>query len=94
MTSTAFATKTATVNETTPAYRKEGGIVCTAAVDHMADGDSARVARHQVRFAGVVFPGETIVTSMWREGDKILLDAKTKERGSPVVSNAATSLRR
>ena len=65
------------------------GIVCKAVVDHALGGDTTKVARYQVRFAGVVFPGETIVTSMWREGDKILLQAKTKERDAPVITNAA-----
>ena len=49
--------------------------------------------RYEARFAGVVFPGETIVTSMWREDGKILLSAKTAERGSPVLGNAAITLR-
>jgi acyl dehydratase len=69
------------------------GIVCKAVIDHAQGGDTASVARYQVRFAGVVFPGETLVTSLWREGDRILIDAKTKERGSPVLSNAAITVR-
>jgi hypothetical protein len=43
------------------------GVVCKAVVDNALDGDVTRVARYQVRFAGVVFPGETIVTSVWRK---------------------------
>ncbi len=69
------------------------GIVCKAVVDNMLDGDVTKVAGYNARFAGVVFPGETIVTSMWKEGDKILISATTKERGTPVISNSAIKLR-
>lgn len=69
------------------------GVVCKAVVDNALEGDVTRVARYQVRFAGVVFPGETIVTSVWREGDRLLVAAKTKERDTPVISNAAMELR-
>ncbi len=68
------------------------GIVCKAVVDQVLDGDVSRVARYQARFAGVVFPGETIVTSVWREGDRLLLTATTEERGEPVITNAAVML--
>ena len=69
------------------------GIVCRAVVDHMLDGETTRVARYQVRFRGVVFPGETIVTSMWREGQKIYLKAENKERQTNVLTNAMVELR-
>ncbi|MEW6474712.1 MAG: MaoC/PaaZ C-terminal domain-containing protein [Actinomycetota bacterium] len=66
------------------------GIVCKAVVDTLLGGDVNAVARYQVRFAGVVFPGETVVTSMWRDGEKVILSATTKERPEkPVLSNAA-----
>lgn len=69
------------------------GIVCKAVVDNMLDGDVARVARYQARFAGVLFPGETIVTSMWQQDDRILVNAKSKERDSAVISNCAVTLK-
>ena len=69
------------------------GIVCKAAVDHALKGDVSQVARYQARFAGVFFPGETMVTSIWREGKQLLLASKSKERSTPVLSNAAITLR-
>lgn len=69
------------------------GIVCKAVVDNMLGGDTGKVARYQARFAGVVFPGETIVTAMWKDGNTILIDAKVKERGLNVISNAAITTR-
>jgi acyl dehydratase len=65
------------------------GIAAKAVVDTLLDGDVTALSRYQVRFTGVVFPGETVMTSMWREDGKIVLSAATKERGQPVLSNAA-----
>jgi acyl dehydratase len=69
------------------------GVVCKAIVDEVLDGDVTRVARYQARFAGVGFPGETYLTSYWKEGDRILLEAKSVERNAPIISNAAITLR-
>ena len=69
------------------------GIVCKAVVDRALDGDVTKVGRYQARFAGVVFPGETIVTSMWREGDKVVVRATTKERDTGVITNAAVTVK-
>jgi acyl dehydratase len=68
------------------------GVVCKAVVDNALDGDTSRVKRYQARFAGVVFPGETIVTSLWNEGGKIFIAAKAKERDTPVITNSAISV--
>jgi acyl dehydratase len=65
------------------------GMVCKAVVDRVFDGDVAAIDWFEARFAGSVVPGETIVTSMWDEGDSIVLAATTKGRGTPVITNAA-----
>jgi len=70
------------------------GIVCKAIVDKVLGGDVNKVARYQARFAGVGFPGETYLTSYWKEGDKILIQAKSKERDAAIISNAAITIRK
>jgi acyl dehydratase len=69
------------------------GVVCKAVVDDALGGDVTKVARYQARFAGVGFPGETYVISWWNEGDKVLIQAKSKERDAVIISNAAITLR-
>jgi len=46
----------------------------------------------KVRFAGVVYPGETIITDMWKEHDKVVFMAKVKERDSVILTSAAVTL--
>ena len=65
------------------------GIVCKAVVDELLDGDVSKVTGYSARFAGVVFPGDTIVTKMWNENGTILVAAENKERETPVITNAA-----
>lgn len=70
------------------------GIVCKAVVGAALGGDVSKVRRYQARFAGVVLPGETVVTRLWEEGDRIVVSATTRERGTPVISNAAVWMTR
>ena len=69
------------------------GVVCKAIVDNVLGGDTTKVARWQARFAGVAYPGETYVISYWKEGDQIMVAAASKERGAPIISNAAITVR-
>ena len=69
------------------------GVVCKAIVDHVLGGDVSQVARYQARFAGVGFPGETYKVSYWKEGDRILIAAHSKERETPIITNAAITVR-
>lgn len=68
------------------------GVACKAVVDNMLDGDVARVSAYRSRFAGSVYPGETIVVSMWDEDDRIHVEAVTKQRSTPVLGNAVLTL--
>ncbi|KAK8010537.1 bifunctional hydroxyacyl-CoA dehydrogenase/enoyl-CoA hydratase FOX2 [Apiospora arundinis] len=46
----------------------------------------------KVRFAGTVLPGETLVTEMWRDGNKVIFQVKVKETGKMAISGAAAEL--
>ncbi len=68
------------------------GVVCKAVVDKALDGDVSRVAGYRARFSGIAYPGETLVTSVWDEGDHLLVTAVTAERSKPVISNGKITL--
>jgi acyl dehydratase len=89
-----------------PAFAKMAGYdtpilhgLCTlghagrAVLGAYCDNDPARMTGLAVRFSGVVFPGDSIITEMWDEGDgRIVLQAKT-QRGDVVISNAAATIK-
>jgi acyl dehydratase len=63
-----------------------------AVLSAYCDNDPARLKAFEVRFSGVVFPGETITTDMWQVSPgKIVLTAKT-ERGQAVLTGASAEV--
>jgi len=64
------------------------GVVGRALLATCADNDPARLKSMKARFSAPVFPGETIITEIWRESDtQVSFRARLHERNVVVLSN-------
>jgi acyl dehydratase len=61
------------------------GMTCKALVDTLLDGDPARVGSYGARFAGVVFPGESLRASVWKDRDRFVAVVTAPDRGGETV---------
>jgi acyl dehydratase len=61
------------------------GMTCKALVDAVLDGDATRVGSFGGRFAGVVFPGETLRAAIWVDGDRSVAVVTAPAREDAVV---------
>jgi acyl dehydratase len=69
------------------------GHVGRAVLHACCGGDPAKFKDFEVRFSGVVYPGETIVTQIWQESPgRVLVQASAAERGEVVIANAAATV--
>ncbi|MFJ6630066.1 MaoC/PaaZ C-terminal domain-containing protein [Streptomyces sp. NPDC091376] len=64
------------------------GITLKAVVDTLLDGDVTRVRSYSTRFAGVVFPGETLRIRMWAAADRVQVSVTAVDRDdAPVLAD-------
>ncbi|MEW2163807.1 MaoC/PaaZ C-terminal domain-containing protein [Streptomyces sp. NPDC007084] len=64
------------------------GMTLKAVVDTLLGGDVTRVRSYTTRFAGVVYPGETLRVRMWREDGAVRVAVSAAERDdAPVLAD-------
>jgi len=68
------------------------GIVLRTVTDELLDGDATKVGGFAARFAGVVYPGETIRVQAWDGPEQVVISAtiassREERDGSPVLAD-------
>ena len=69
-------------------------IACRAVLASVCDYDPARIASFDVRFTAPVYPGETIATEIWVDGEVVSFRCHVVGRGVTSINNGKCLLRR
>ncbi|MEV6574525.1 MaoC/PaaZ C-terminal domain-containing protein [Streptomyces sp. NPDC051577] len=68
------------------------GMTLKAVVDTALGGDVTRVRAYRTRFAGIVFPGETLRIRMWEEPGRVRVSVTAVERDdAPVLADTVVT---
>jgi acyl dehydratase len=63
--------------------------VAKAVTDAFLHGDASGVGTFSAKFTGIVLPGETLRTRVWRDGERLIVTTTAPDRGeAPVLSDA------
>jgi acyl dehydratase len=69
------------------------GVTCRAVLQTYCGHDPSLIREHDVRFSAPVFPGETIVSKLWKDGPIVSFEAFVAERpGVTVIKNGKCTL--
>ena len=69
------------------------GTACRAVLKTICHYDHTMITGFDVRFSSPVFPGETLVTEMWKDGSIVSFRSKVKERDVVVINNGKCTLK-
>ena len=70
------------------------GVAARAIVQAACNNDATRLTQLDTRFSSPVFPGETLVCEMWRDGkEAVRFRAKVKERDIVVLSHGYAGIK-
>jgi len=68
------------------------GTACRAVLKTACSYDHTKIKGFDVRFSAPVFPGETIITDMWKDGNILSFECRLKERDVTVIKNGKCTL--
>jgi acyl dehydratase len=69
------------------------GVVCRALLEIVCGNDPVKLRKMQVRFSAPVYPGETIVTELWKEsGGVVSFRARVAQRNLVVINNGRAEI--
>ncbi len=68
------------------------GTACRSVISTVCNYDPTKIVGFDVRFSAPVFPGETIVTEMWVDGNIVSYRSKLKERDVVCLNNGKCTL--
>lgn len=68
------------------------GVAAHALIRTLCDYDPARLKRFDCRFSAPFYPGERLVTEMWRDGGKVNFQSRSQPRGQLVLANGIAEI--
>ena len=68
------------------------GTACRSVISTICEYDSAKITGFDARFSAPVFPGETIITEMWKDGNVVSFRSRLKERDVVCLNNGKCTL--
>jgi acyl dehydratase len=68
------------------------GYLCRAVANGLCKGDAGRIKSITARFSKPVWPGDTLLTDLWVEGDRAWMRTATRESGEPVLTHCTAEL--